>query len=249
MKKAFTLIELLIAATIFMIVMAMVASIMSWSSNYIGKLREMRNALTDGNKIAEMISSDLRLANGEAQINDNRTTPSEKIGEFVLLQCNNNSRTDCLARDGFVYAGSDEHGIITALNDTDSATTYDASNLSDILIVQKDRNKYIRYHSEYSGSGGTGTENYNIFRSESTLPAIIDLSSAPAGGWKKLNNNTSVKAVFNGFVNNKAAGNPRRLQPYIRFALKAQSINYSQVLAPQRSTMILRSLIASRDYN
>ena len=95
-SKGFTLIEIVIATAMFAMIMVITASTFSWAVAYNGKLKQMRLTSINGMKVAEDVSSEIRLANGSplnTSINGNWYQNSQngdfRLGEIVLMRCDN----------------------------------------------------------------------------------------------------------------------------------------------------------------
>jgi len=121
-KKGFTLIEVLIAATIFALVMVIVASTLSWASTYNSRLGEMRKVGNDARKIMNMISDDIRQANG-TKLYEYDNFQEITMGEVTLF----NSASGVLEPEGISSPVGEE-------NSTDK-----------LIIVQKRQGKVIIY--------------------------------------------------------------------------------------------------------
>jgi len=68
-QKGFTLIEILVATTIFALVMVITTGVVSRSSAFNSKLRVQRQIQEEILRIADMITRDIRSANASGKIN------------------------------------------------------------------------------------------------------------------------------------------------------------------------------------
>jgi len=145
-NRGFTLIEILIATAIFAMIMVITVSTFSWAAAYNGKLKEMRLTSRNGMKIAEDISSEIRLANGSplgskygSDWYKNYTERDIRSGEIVLMNCTKISRRDC----GL-------HSNLDAIKLSDSMkapVNVSDANANALLIFQRSKKRMVLYQS------------------------------------------------------------------------------------------------------
>lgn len=92
MKKAFTLLEILIATTIFSSVMIMTTGVVGQSTGYQAKLHANRGVYEESRRITEQISDDLRAANASGEIdfdddNNGTTTLFDYKNGVAVFDC------------------------------------------------------------------------------------------------------------------------------------------------------------------
>lgn len=224
MKKGFTLLELLIATSIFAIVMLLTTATFTWASSYNSKLGEYRKTSLASKKAIEMISKDIRTANGKGIITINGL--SLEIGQLTLLECDNKSSNYCsnaIVHNDYVESENKKHAL---------------------LILQKDRNKIIIYRTVKNGS------NYDFYRFEKSFDptSSINITETIVNTkiWQKINHNIGMEITFWGYSGNKTV---LKQQPYIFIGIIAQSQNYNALKAPFRAKIELQTAVTSRDYN
>lgn len=75
-RRGFTLMEVLVASSIFAVVMVFVTGAVVASSNYQSKIRIMNQTSEESRRLADMITRDVRSANFKLSINPNGTSSS-----------------------------------------------------------------------------------------------------------------------------------------------------------------------------
>ena len=237
-KKAFTLIEILVATAIFAMMMVIVVGTFSWTANYNGKLHETRRVAQNGRLVASDVVTNVRLANGTVNI-----SASAKIGEITLFFCPSAALTSCK------IVGNDKPIRYKSPWDAgDLVPTAFQSNA--ILILQKDQNKAVFYRTDLASGS---TVNYRLTKQEKsftdwdgtlTLATIFSPSGSVADG---LNETTVSEAVyFGGYGPDKTS---RLEQPFVEFYLLSQTLDYNKTSVNLRSKFILKTSAESRDYN
>jgi len=224
-KNGFTLIEVLIASTIFAMVMVIVASTLSWASTYNLKLNEMRIVGQDARKIMNMISDDIRQANGSASIKIDFT--DENIGELAIINCSNPAF--CSLRKN--YQSNILPDIDLNLNYNNALLITDLRDEKAILYYEYDNN-IVRNELSLSD---IASDFYNIIPS---LSAIEDYYINSQGA-----------DVTLGFAGHTSLIHNRENQPFINIKLLAETEEYDNLTSSYRSKIELQTMITSREYN
>lgn len=258
-SKGFTLIEILIATSIFAMLMVVTTSTFSWAVAYNGKLKEMRLTSRNGMKIAEDISTEIRLANGSPKeakygsvLYKNYTNQDIRSGEVVLLNCLALSRRKC---------GLHSNLDIDNLSDSMKSPVYasDAS-ANSLLIYQRSKKRIVLYQSVKTKKspykeGTTDDEdlyNYAVYKTvfnNDDWPDNFKLS-ASSNNWgdpEMLNGeNVSIRVDFGGFG---PVSKNRLQQPFVGFHLFAASIDYENVQPGFRDSFEIQTTVETREYN
>lgn len=246
-SAAFTLIELLIASTIFAMIMVIVVGTFSWAAGYNSRLKETRKVAQNGRMIMSEISTQVRLANGKVKYRQSSSTSAVYIGEVVLLNCSSNSLSTC---DLVGYNEPKRYKINPDIIEDPVSSVSNA-----VLILQKDQNKAIFYRTLQSGSG----LNFNFVKKEIkildwsgvlTLTDFGNLSAANAI------NDTSVttKIYFGGYgpasdIDFLDLSTNKIQQPFVEFYLIGKSANYDSLRPTNRAKFEVKSLVETRYYN
>ncbi len=225
-KKGFTLIEVLIAATIFAMIMVMVVGIFSWASSYNSKLREMRKMNQDGRKIVNMISDDIRQANGSVSIVLGFSTVS--IGELAVLNCAN--LNSCTVDSSY-------------LSDIDNNIDLESAPYNNGLLIINNKDDKAVFYLEY---------NNNVIRSEKTIAELnlgfYEITPLPvdAEDYYINNNGVDVKLGFAGYT---PLIDGREAQPCVKIKMLAETEDYDNVHKTFRANLNLETTVSSREYN
>ncbi len=246
MRKGFTLIEILIASTIFAVIMLIVTGTFTWASSYNGKLKEMRDTSLSARKAMDIISRDVRQANGKATLK--KGLSRYEMSEIAFIQFT--------AADSFVSPtiNSNPDGYFPSWLKYNSSSGILPTNLQNgIVIIQESKKKIIIYRNIPADNPNS---NYDLFRYEGDIQSEIDITTlnpystdrtAPNSGWAMLNNPaTSLRIEFAGYG---AGEDVKTQQPYTQVALRAQSWNYSTLSPAYRAQFDLKTTIETRDYN
>lgn len=232
-KIGFTLIEILVAAAIFAMMMVIVVGTFSWAANYNSKLHEVRRVSQNGRAAGSDIETNIRLANG---------APSN-FGEIMLYYCSSPALTSCK-----VVGSAAPIRYKDPWDPSNLAPTAFQSNA--LLIFQKDQNKAIFYRTDLvSGS----KVNFRLTKQEIdftdwsgtfALNTAFKGSTDVADGFNDAD--VSVAVYFGGYGPDKTS---RYEQPFVEFYLLSQTLDYDKSSVNLRSKFILKTSAESRDYN
>lgn len=256
-RRAFTLLELMIASAIFVVVMVLTTGIFSIASSYNGKLREMRTLSLTGKSVMEQLSTDVRLANGSvAELRDNTThIVFTTIGEITLFICQNDLSDNCwnglntqvsnTRNTNRVHETNNaldewmEQGLATKLNNS-------------LVILQKNKLKVIFYRFAFKQDQGVNWVLTRYEKTYSVWPDSIVLNDIEINGIKTFDNRDAnpkydIFLSFQGYGPKKDS--TRLMQPYVEAALRARTLNYDTLPVNARASFDLKTSIETRDYN
>ncbi len=239
MKKGFTLLEILIASTIFAMVMLFAVGAFGMGSNYSGKMKEMRKVNEGSRRLADMITSDIRSANAPGEITYAGADPMNPVvlsfkNGIALAICNQNK---C---DPDQNVSPTNTNIVSSSNNLSNA----------IIIFNKDRvkvycahkstssNRFKLYYKELSAGPIDLTDPSTIFPDNNVINKSIS------------DNDTEIKLFFNGFAPDDIHAN---LQPYINFFIEirtaSDSLLFDQMPVYKRHSTEIKSTVTSRSFN
>jgi prepilin-type N-terminal cleavage/methylation domain-containing protein len=258
-KKAFTLLEILIASSIFAITLIIAMSTISWASTYNNRLAEMRKVSLTGRKLIEMISDDIRRANGSVTVKGLGDTFVS--GELAIL-CNSGvtdrfgelqhtynleSYTLCTFKTNTIDTNIQKNSMYPVHNN--STGTVATSNV--LMVVNKSDGKVILYRgledkNEESDHYG------DIIRSEIPYAETIDLSENDIDTSIKdkdvINENgIDMFAYFGGFTP-KYDDPDKKIHPFIKIDILSKTENYDLLPAQYKSKIDLTTTVETRSY-
>lgn len=227
-KKAFTLMEILIAATIFAAVMVLTTGILGQSSSFRGKIRATREVSEETKKLADMITRNVRESNFPGKIElcigtlATCTTFQEKT--FV-------NGTAIIHGIGFTTLGNSLYGSFE--NESTPASSYNdgTTNRGQVLVTTtKDKYRVMFastlktvYYQEFprvDSSGGLITltaANLASVRGNNATGNVTTLANA-IGNYSKL----ATKIYFSGYAPSDDAA-AKKQQPYIQFFIRSST--------------------------
>lgn len=222
-RKAFTLMEILIASSIFAVVLVMATAVLGQSSTYQTKLSETRKTSREVQSIADMITRDVRSTNGDT-LQFVNATYAFKNGIFMFK----------FSTSGFAPRYHDIPG-------TDPAV-YDAN-----VLVLDMKTEYAVYFNTidqkticYGKTPKTG-DWHDLFDYLQTIKTCTASSSTVISSAT-----SDVSLKFGGFAPNNVHLNQ---QPYVMFDIVSKTKNYGSLPVNSRATAELRSTVTSRSYN
>ena len=206
----------------------MVVGIFSWASSYNTKLREMRKIGQNSRKIMNMISDDLRQANGSATIYFN--SEAKDIGEYAIVTCPSDWIADCKIVENYQSIG-------------DSGVNFDNNNRG-LLIVNRKKEKVVFYR--LFESGGLKRKEIGIKDDSESSFAFSDLGTVL--GQSLINSEDSVDIKI-GFAGYTPLFTNRKSQPFIKIKMLTETENYDITQNTYRAKLNLETTVTSRDYN
>lgn len=236
--KAFTLLELLIAASIFAIIMLLIVGILARTSLYQSKISAMRSVSEETRRLADQITRDVRAANGLVTIKVNSTDtapfPTYKNG-IALFDCTSPTppTSPTCSRKDYSTPFSTSTGFFA------DPTIINANTL---VLVSNGQYQIYRY---YIRSGITSKIYYK------TGAVVNPLTLGGAGGIVEglsevISNNETI-INFAGFGPVDATTTVR--QPYVEFYITSQTLGYAPANPGSGYKTELRSMVTGRSYN
>ncbi len=232
----FTLMEVLIASTIFAAVMIMATAVFAQSSAFRTKLAEMRRTSEDARMLADQITRDVRSANSPARIN---LGGSAGIKDFrngiALVKYNSSTDNWSFVCNGEMNQPADPF-----------ASTFIPSYIANALVLAAD-DKYIVYYS----NGNSIYRNDQIARVNGS-GTIVTLTAANIAGVqtdsKKISNPDDEAYInFSGIADDDTIANKQ--QSIVFFYIITQTKNYANLKPGLRHKAVIESGVSSRSYN
>lgn len=228
--KGFTLIEILIASTIFALILVMATATFSMTSSYNSKISATRNAISSARDAQIKISDDVRLSNGSAKVklSDSAIEEPVTVKDVFLITLDSSG-----AFTGVNFATT---AVVTAAPDYGSAPNYALG------VVQKSKGNIIIYRPVFDGT------NYSLYRQEisGNWNGATNINIALRSNDPKINaKDVSINVKLSGYtrVENRVQ------QPYVNVYIQCRTTNYNSLLPAYRSQVEMRTSVESRDYN
>jgi prepilin-type N-terminal cleavage/methylation domain-containing protein len=231
-KRAFTLIEILIATTIFVTVMVITIATISSSMNYQDKLKEIRTTSEGVQRIADMITRDVRATKGGTTLKFQSTVGDPTVSfskGILLLSCRWNVNNNCQ------YIGDS--------NAPD--TNYSADTL--VLFSQKT----LRIYSVKDGAVYYYLNDNLVIPDPLTSELIAHMVGL--GGvqepdkYKISSNSDKVMLLMGGFAPSTSAATVQ--QPYLSFKVISQTVDYDKLPSGMRARAEIDSSVTMRSYH
>jgi len=248
--RAFTLLETLIATSIFAIVMVLSTGIVAQSAGYQRKIEVTRKVSEESRRLAEMISADLRIANAEG------TVKAKESGSYPAYTYKNGvALLNCELSAGacsFRHYQDDEtgnNGLDASAFSNSIADDYQANTLVIFYKKSDSTTGYKIYFADggvayyLSGDGNSVTLSTNVVESFLYPTTIVTDSNKISSAA-----NYSIGLKFGGFAPSSSAANI--YQPYILYDLNVETAGYSTIKEVyDKSKAHLRSGVTVRSYN
>jgi prepilin-type N-terminal cleavage/methylation domain-containing protein len=238
-RKAFTLVEILIAASIFATVMVIATGILGQSTSFRSKIKATRETSDDVKKISDMITRDVMNAKETGQ------PSSYSYNDHILII------PKILYFPRGIIMGNSTVAIRQPLfsllpTPVYPAETYPsppAGNFANFLIIAMNDRYHIYYNINgkacYTDMQRTPFSGVTISVSESYV------DPATAGCAQQLNSgNTDVILNFAGFSPQTSFVNQQ--QPYVQFYIQSKTKNYSTSSPNSRAMTEIRSSVTPR---
>lgn len=232
----FTLMEVLLASTIFALILVFTTAAVSQTSNYQSKLSIINKTSEETRRIADLITQDVRGANSEIKVSANNC---------VNLPGNTDPNTNSF-KNGIAFLGFDASGSFCVDHqDQDDVSLVDNLIYDDILVISN-KTEYILY-TTLATSGQPSI----IVRRTYSRASVPDnritwdmLGELYDQKYQISKSDLSVKIKFGGFAPSdvrKAYG-----QAIVNFLVSAES---TQTDIPNSGVSEIRSAVTSRSYN
>ena len=229
-KKAFSLIEVLIASSIFAVVLVLTTGVLAQMSVLRLRTAEMRKTNSAISQLNRQISDDIRAAGDQIKIDAGGTLKTFENG-IVLMNWDSSSFQYLF--DSSPYAGWDDVEMssggnvarLLVLADDDKYKVYNANFLEKKIFYKE----FARLNTDGSVKLLTGAEIASI----DTSNVISDES-------------LEVYATFVGFA--PEIGSTRKEQAYVSFRTTARTKGYDTVSRSLRNKTSVRTSVTSRSY-
>jgi len=240
-KKAFTLLEILIASSIFAVIMLITTGTVAQSSSYRSKLKTLREVNEETRQIADQITRDVRTGTSMAQVEaldgTTKKTRTFKNG-LALLKCK-----------GSVYQCSFVNATTGNITDGNPFNSTDSIIANTLIISTKDAYK-IYVLVDDGTSHNTFISYGTVAHNPVTANDIITATQVKGvTGNKITSTNTETAVNFGGYCPDDSATTIQ--QPYVQFFITSRTAGYTGSGLPlnQKSLAQLRSMVTSRSYN
>jgi prepilin-type N-terminal cleavage/methylation domain-containing protein len=222
--KGFTLMEVLVSAVIFSVVMVITTGVIAQGSTYGTKIKAMRETSEETRRLADMITRDVRSANVATRVMSGDvisgiTYHNYKNG-IVLFNC-----TIPISSCSIV-------GNLSPIASTTPANT--------LLISTKNSCKVYRNNVKSDGRNYVESLTMILSSGECTLPlgsSYTEISSP----------NNDTKIDFSGFAPEDTS--VIKQQPYIQFMITSKTKGFDTLSPTQRAQAELRGMVTGRSFN
>ena len=233
-KKAFSLLEILISSTIFALIMIMTTATIAQSSSYKNKLRAQREVSEDSRRLADQITRDVRNSTEKATIQIGSTTKTFKNG-LALLNCHTGS---CSFVNDTSLSNDIDYGNFFS---SPFSFSYNAN-----VLVATTKDGYRVYMTVKNSINSSGVY-YKLFSGTSKLTSNDIVSMNVPNQITSANNETVVN--FGGFAPNDALALGSSQQPFIQFYITSRTKDFDNLSTSERALTQIKSSVTSRSYN
>lgn len=229
--------EVLVAASIFAIVMVMTTGVLGQSSTYDSKIKKMRETSEESRRLADMITRDVKLARKQIVIEN----------DFVSLapgdNCADDNFGDKTIKSGIAILAGRSNDFCLEYIDYDGLNPNAASfgqYDSRMLIIGGDDTYKIYYSKE-------GTVYYrNDIPTETTLTPNILLNEIPNSNYAVTSSEYKSYVGFGGFAPIEDA--KLKIQPSVKFLITVKEQGYDETNHKGVQATI-QSWVTSRNYD
>ncbi|MDO8443914.1 MAG: prepilin-type N-terminal cleavage/methylation domain-containing protein [bacterium] len=236
-KNGFTLLEVLIATSIFAVVMVMTTGVIAQSTSYQTKTKALRDASEETGRISDAIARDLKTASGSLNVTDATYGVRDYKNGLVLLDT-----------DGKLVS-------LTPSNTSVSLTS--ASFLGSALIINTEN--YVRFYVSRSNViyAKTYTKTDAFFANwwvadgylqikSNTGAGILDAITIPAN--KISSSDSETEAGFSGYTATTLP-TAAKIQSYVTYFVHARTKDFDTLAPTNRSEAYVRSMVTMRNYS
>ncbi len=247
-KQGFTLLEVLVATSIFTIIMIMTTATVAQSSSYRTKLKIMREVNEETRRLADMVTRDVRSANQEIKIeahDDDVTISTRQFKNGIaMLNANQNyiinqtclfalNRDPSTELPGEVLSGNGAQILI--LGTTDKYKIYFTS-----TAVANPFGVFYGEHGRLNPDGSV------YILTEADISEVLVLGAGANDNNRISSTQLSVVLAMAGYAPDDTSATAS--QPYVQFMITAKSPDYNTDQVRGAKAMI-RSSVTSRSYN
>lgn len=236
--RAFTLMEVLIAASIFAIVMVITTGVLGQSSSFRTQIKASRETSEDVKKISDMITRDVKKAKYSIKANaKSNSLPFESNRGIMLAKLN----LSISSIDGIIIRHSS-----SPFDEYPTSDMID-SNYADVLVIadEKDYLIYVNYNNNiYYKSIPRLKEDGDVVSIAKDHVSGVETETS----FTKINNqNTAITLRMAGFAPENVGSN--KSQPYVQFYLQSETKGYDSLSPRNRAKTEIRSSVTVRNYN
>lgn len=248
--KAFTLMEILIAASIFAAVMIITTGVLAQSSSSRGKIKAQRDVAEETKKLADLITRNVRESNYPGKVELCTASPCSaplavkdfKNGLAIIYIGNFVSNTNNPI-GGFRNNITPHNGYVV----DDSYT-----NQGQVLITT-DKNKYKVIYAKVAG--GVYYKDFNRIDSSGNVLTLSNANIGTVTGYttrfpeNAISNisNIVTNMYFSGFAPDSTS--TTKLQPYVQFFIGSKTNNYDTLPPNSRAESVIRSSVTARSFS
>lgn len=255
-KKGFTLIEILIATTIFATIMVMTTGVVAESSGYQMKLKAVRGVSEESRRLADLITRDIRSANTGGIIkanytgsSGNRTYTLNYQQGLALFNCNDSS---CYSRH---FRGGTPDSSNAAPSNYSSGTSSLKANTLVIFRAKGDGTTEYKIYQNWDSKFYLYTADYS-----STTPPDLDSLLPTVQKTENVisSDDVATEITFGGYGKADCTPNPAicpinsaqilKIQNYVMYYIHTKSVDFNNLPANSRAETELRSLITARSF-
>lgn len=252
-RKAFTLLEVLIATSIFAVVMVMTTGVIAQSTNYQSKTTALRSASEEAARISDAISRDLKTAEGPLTIKSSAALPTA-VGTIFK---NGVALTD-------LNGGTFNYVVSPVVYSSSAAMTPAIYRASVVIINTKDEIKFY-------------ANGVDVVYGATCSKTVIDSCNLAGNGWwsnnelklknavsqnlitekiaktvniistSGINNGLDTEVAFSGFTALNPAG-AFKIQSYISYYVHSRTKDFDTLSPNNRAEAYLRSMVTMRNY-
>ncbi|MFA4996189.1 MAG: prepilin-type N-terminal cleavage/methylation domain-containing protein [Patescibacteria group bacterium] len=237
-KRGFTLLEILIASALFAMVMLMTTGTIASSSSYQSKLKTMRETGEETRRIADMMTQDIREADGEMVVQGGTASVPvlKSFSTGIALLQFNESVTNSFSFFAFTNPVN--------LNAADSFSRADV-----LVLASKDKYKVYLFSEKYGKVDYKEFDRFDSSGNVKTLTFTNMQSMSFGAGECPLSTKVDLEAYFGGFAPEKNSFSASKQQPFIQFNIKAKTLGYATSNVSSRYQTAIQSMVTSRNYN
>jgi|GEM_PF-2395095 len=263
-KKGFTLIEILIALSIFSVVLMMTTSIVGQSAGFQSKIEAQKDTFQATRAISDMMATDIRSANIGGEIGaDVNLDPSPILSRGLKNYTSGLAIFDCK------MIGTDDKCLFVHFQDTDNGQESVMSNHVDAGLSQTTadyKGNTIVIEKKVPNTGNKQIVVYNLFAGDLyrfTFPSAASPAIPASASFELTDNLWQIRQDTNkinesaleikefkigGYAPDEQGMLDFPLQPYVSYHLMIQSKNYETLLPVFRGQSEIVTTVTSRNY-
>lgn len=228
-SKGFTLLEVLIATSMFVIVLVITIGTVGFGAGFQGRINQQKRVSDETRKLSDMITRDVQAASGEISVGQGTDVYNFKSGlaEFACIE-------SCILKNNSISA-MDLSG--NALNQPANALVIAGKDSYKIYLSEGNKDKAVAiYYNEIKRTDISNNVLYSndimSIRKDKYLISSSKADTTIAFGGLCLSDNVS-----------------SRQQSYVQYYILSQTKDYVDVNVQNRARAEIRSTVTSRRYN